>query len=69
MKMFLVDRPVKKPLAFTTRCEKCGRYYDELAERVLELLGDAEGVFLCIECDPSAEAERINLLDRDGAGE
>ncbi len=68
MKIFFVDRPVKRPLVFTTRCEDCERYYDELADRMLEILGDPLGKFLCIRCDPSAEAECINLPRANGAG-
>lgn len=68
MKIFFVDRPVKRPLCFTTRCEDCERYYDELADRVLEILSDPFGQFLCIRCDPSAVAESINLPSKNGTG-
>lgn len=61
MKVFLADPGKEGPIIFTTRCETCGNYYEELAERMLQILVDPSGRFACIQCDPDAEAERISL--------
>lgn len=61
MKVFFADPNKAGPMVFTTRCQGCGDYYEELAERMLEILADPSGRFVCIQCDPDAQAERVSL--------
>lgn len=61
MKVFFADPGLAGPIIFTTRCQECGEYYQELAERMLQILTSQADRFLCIQCDPDAEHERICL--------
>lgn len=67
MKVFLADPGKEGPIVFTTRCDTCGNYYEELAERMLQILVDPTLSFVCIQCDPDAGAERISLAPNPDA--